>query len=255
VVIWNNFRKVLERYLPFPGGKASWFFAFIGMVSWMAMASSRRKAALYAIGCFAFSLILFTPFLVIPSPGDWRRGIAIIIVFAPLIGLGVYRLVELCFPTTRKSVVLVAASIVVFVVCGRPGIDTIAATPIGHIGNLMVCKFNPLRPLFVEIRKDPRMTGQVLIVGSQHERCIYSASRQLDTMLGGNRVSLVAPSEYDFAKVKSRLTSGDSVIFVCGPNTGEAEPNFCADIRKSPEARLLYSAPADSDEIWAVTKD
>lgn len=253
-VIWSNFCKVLKRYLPFPGGKAAWFFALIGMLSWMAMASSRRKAALYAGVCFAFALILFAPFLVIPSAGDWRRGVAIILVFAPLTGLGVYRLVELCFPTARKGVVLVAASILVFVVCGRPGIDTITATPIGHLGNLMVCKFNPLRILFVEIRKDPQMNGKVLIVGSRQERCIYAVSRQLDSMLGGNRVSLVEPSEYDFAKVKARLTSGDSVIFVCGENTGAAEPQFCAEIRSSPEARLLYSAPADVDEIWAVTK-
>ena len=254
-VIWKNFRRVLDRYLPFPGGKAAWFFALVGMVSWMAMMSSRLVALMYAVAFCGFALILFAPFLFIPSAGDWRRGIAIILLFAPLGGLGVYRVVELCFPRARKAVALAVASILVFVVLGRPGIDTIAATPGAHLGNSMVCKFNPLAPLFIQIRKDPRMTGKLLLAGHQGDRCMYSVSRQLDAMLGGNRVRLVEPSEYQVSKVKTQLATGDVIFFICGENTGAAEPAFCAELRRSPDARLVYSAPVDPNEIWAVTKD
>lgn len=254
-VFWNNFTRILKHQLPFPGGKTSWFFALLGLVGSLALMSSRRKAAMYGVAVLLFALSLLSPFLIILSPGDWRRGVAVALVFASLAGFGVYVAVRICFPRIRQGVAAVAASALVFVALGRPAIDAIAATPSGDVGIAMICPFNPVAPLFLGIKKSPRMTGQVLLVGSPQDRCVYSASRQLDAMLGGNRVRLLNLPAYSLAQVKAELASGDSVALHCGPLTGGPPLTFCEEVRSSPEAILVYSAPADRNQIWVVTKD
>ncbi len=253
-VMWSNTSRVLKRYLPFPGGKTAWFFALIGLASSLAILPSLRTAALCLLAIFGVSLILMSPFLIIPAAGDWRRGVAVVLVFASLAGLGVYRATGVCFPRARDSVSALAATLLIFLIFGKESINAIAATPINQLGISMVCTFNPIKPLLSYLSKDPLMTGKILLLGSNEDRCSYSAFRQLNTILGENRVQLYDSAVFDLGQIVADLAPGDSLALHCGPLTGTQQLNLCDELRSSSGARLAYSAPADGNEIWVFTK-
>ena len=252
-VFWNNLERIIAKQFPFPGGKVAWFFVVVGLAGSIAIFSSRLKATLYAVGVCCYSLGLLAPFLIVLSPAEWRRGAAVVLVFSSLAGLGVHVAVRLCFPKIREAVAVLVSSILIFVVFARPAVDAIAATSADEVAIAMVCPFNPLAPLFSAVRKEPRMTGKVLIVGSPQDRCKYSASRHLDTLLGAGRVQLINLPAPTLEEMRTLLKAGDSVAVHCGRAIGDNVRKFCDELRQSPEATLVYSAPADGNELWVFT--
>jgi hypothetical protein len=253
-VLWSNFGRILKHHLPFPGGAAAWLFALIGLAGSLALIQPRRKAILYGVIVCLMTLILISPFLIILSPGDWRRGVAVVLIFGSLVGFGVHLVIRIFFPKVNEMIVALLASVLIFVVLGRAAIDSIAATATNDVGIAMVCRFNPVGPLYRGLKRYPNITGRILLVGSSEDRCAYSASRQLDTMLGGERVQLVAPTASTITELQTQITARDGIAIHCGPLTGGTTRKLCDQLRGSTEAIEVYSAPADRDEIWMLTK-
>jgi hypothetical protein len=254
-VVWNNFGRILRHQLPFPGGRAAWFFALIGLIGSIAMFPSRRKAIVYSFVLGFTALLLISPFIIIPAPGEWRRGVAVALIFGSLSGLGVYLCIRLFFPKVNEKAVAVVASTIIFTILGRSAITSIASTSIDEVHIAMLCRFNPLGPLYLGLKKYPQIVGNIIIVGSPEDRCIHSVSKQLNAMIGGDRVRLFDPKSYNLADLKSGIASGDGLVLHCGALTGGEALKLCNQLRGSSDASLLYSAPIDREEIWMISND
>jgi hypothetical protein len=254
-VFSEHLSRVFRRYQPFPGGEVWWFFGLIGLAISARMMISKRASLLYAVGVAAVTAVMIAPFLIVPSPFEWRRGAAVMLVFASFGGLGIYFVLRMCAPRTSAGLTVVVAAIFTFLIFGKSSLRLIAVTPFAEVAIAVPCRMSFIKPLLAHAMGDVRMRGALYVVGSAEDRCLYSASRQLDRGLGsGNRVKLLSSLSLSMDNLRQTLLVGDSVAVECGGGVVDAVKALCDELRRDPNARAVYSAPQDGDELWVFTK-
>lgn len=246
--------QVFKKYQPFPGGAVWWFFGVIGLVVSIRMMPSKRDSRLYVVSALLLSLTLVSPFLLVTSLFEWRRGVGVVLVFASFAGLGIYYVLRLCAPRASSAMLSVVVGVMIFLVLGKSSIRAIAATPFPEVGIFMPCRASYLKTLVEYARLDARMTGKLHVIGSKTDECAYSISRELARGLGESRVKLLPPTALSLNGLRETLSLGDSVMIECGEWAAVALKDLCTELRGDSNARSVYYAPQDMDDLWVYTR-
>ncbi len=246
--------RVFRKYQPFPGGEVWWFFGLIGFAISACMMTRTRSSLVYTVGVVSVAAAMVAPFLIVLSPFEWRRGAAVVLVFASFGGLGIYFALRLCAPRASAGLVVAVAAAFTFLVFGKSSLRAIQTTPFAEVAIAMPCRASFVKPLLVHALADVRMRGALYLLGSSEDRCLYSASRHLDRGLGGDRVKLLVPAKLSVDSLRETLSAGDSFAVECGGGVAAAVKSLCDELRRDSNARSIYAAPQDGDDLWLYTK-
>ncbi len=253
-VFTANLGRIVRKYQPFPAGEVWWLFGLIGLAVSTRMMTSRRHALVYGAGVVAVSLTMIAPFLLVPSPAEWRRGAAVMLPFGALGGLGIFYTLRLCAPRASSGLLVSIAAVFAFLVFGKSSLRAITTTPFAEVAIAMPCRISFVKPLIEYAKTDQHMTGAIHMLGSSADRCLNAASQQLNRSLGSERVKLVQPPALTLAALKGMINPGDSLVVECGDAASSAIKGLCAELRGESSARSVYAAPLDGDNLWVYTR-